>query len=45
MGTLSKQLKKYLANRTPEQEAEDKKLLDKWKNVGPTLEEYLKRLN
>lgn len=40
MKTLSKQLKEYLANRTPKQKVEDKELLDKWKNVGPTIKEY-----
>lgn len=45
MGTLSEQLKKYLATATPEQLEEDKKLLEKWKNVGPTVDEYLKDVN
>lgn len=39
------QLKEYLNNRTPEQKTEDDKLLDKWSNVGPTVEEYFKSLN
>lgn len=39
------QLKEYLNNRTPEQIEEDDKLLDKWSNVGPTVEEYFKSIN
>lgn len=39
------QLKEYINNRTPSQIEEDDKLLDKWSNVGPTVEEYFKSLN
>ena len=39
------QLKEYIKNRTPDQIEEDNKLLDKWNQVGPTVEEYFKSLN
>ena len=40
--TFLKQLQDYIANRTPEQAKEDEELLEKWANVGPTIDEYLK---
>lgn len=39
------QLKEYINNRTPSQIEDDDKLLDKWNNIGPTVEEYFKSLN
>ena len=39
---IYEQLKEYMANRTPEQAKEDEELLEKWANVGPTVDEYLK---
>ena len=45
MGTLSEQLKQYLATATPEQLEEDKKLMEQWKNVGPSVDEYLRGVN
>ena len=39
---IYEQLKEYMANRTPEQAKEDEELLEKWSNVGPTIDEYLK---
>lgn len=44
MGHLSKQLKQYLATATPEQLEEDRKLMEEWKNIGPTVEEYLQSI-
>ena len=44
MGHLSEQLKQYLATATPEQLEEDKKLLEEYKNIGPTVEEYLESI-
>lgn len=41
MGYLSEQLRQYLATATPEQLEEDRKLMEEWKNIGPTIEEYL----
>ena len=45
MGHLTEQLKQYLATATPEQLEEDKKLLEQWKNVGPSIDEYLRGIN
>lgn len=44
MGHLTEQLKRYLATATPEQLEEDKKLLEEYKNIGPTVEEYLESI-
>jgi hypothetical protein len=44
MGHLSEQLKRYLATATPEQLEEDQKLMEEWKNIGPTVEEYLQSI-
>lgn len=44
MGHLSEQLKQYLATATPEQLEEDRKLMEEWKNIGPTVEEYLQSI-
>ena len=44
MWHLSEQLKQYLATATPEQLEEDRNLMEKWKNIGPTVEEYLQSI-
>ena len=44
MGHLSEQLKQYLATATPEQLEEDRKLMEEWKHIGPTVEEYLQSI-
>ena len=44
MGHLSEQLKQYLATATPEQLEKDRKLMEEWKNIGPTVEEYLQSI-
>ena len=44
MGHLSEQLKQYLATATPEQLEEDRKLMEEYKNIGPTVEEYLQSI-
>ena len=44
MGHLTEQLKRYLATATSEQLEEDKKLLEEYKNIGPTVEEYLESI-
>ena len=44
MGHLSEQLKQYLATATPEQLEEDRKLMEEWKHIGPTIEEYLQSI-
>ena len=44
MAHLSEQLKQYLATATPEQLEEDRKLMEEWKNIGPTVEEYLQSI-
>ena len=41
---FAEQLREYMANRTSEQIMEDKKLLDKWAHVGPSIKEYFKGL-
>lgn len=41
---FAEQLKQYLKNTTPEQLAEDEKLLAKWSNIGPTVNEYIQNL-
>lgn len=45
MGHLSEQLKQYLATATPEQLEEDRKLMEEWKHIGPTVEEYLQSID
>ena len=45
MGHLSEQLKQYLATATPEQLEEDRKLMEEWKHIGPTVEEYLQSIS
>ena len=45
MGHLSEQLKQYLATATTEQIEEDRKLMEEWKNIGPTIEEYLQSID
>ena len=44
MRHLSEQLKQYLATATPEQLEEGRKLMEEWKNIGPTVEEYLQSI-
>ena len=44
MGHLSEQLKQYLATATLEQLEEDRKLMEEWKHIGPTVEEYLQSI-
>ena len=44
MGHLSEQLKQYLATATPKQLEEDRNLMEEWKNIGPTVEEYLQSI-
>ena len=44
MGHLSEQLKQYLATATPETLEEDRKLMEEWKHIGPTVEEYLQSI-
>lgn len=41
---LSEQLKEYLDKATPEQLAEDAKMLEEYNGVGPTIEEYFREL-
>lgn len=44
MKKLSEQLKEYLDKATPEQLAEDAKMLEKYNGIGPTVEEYFRGL-
>lgn len=40
MGYFSKQIKNYLLSASPEQLAEDRKLLEKYADIGPSVYEY-----
>lgn len=40
MGYFSEQLREYLANRTPEQKAEDEALMIEYAGCGPVLEDF-----
>ena len=44
MGKLLDALNNYLEDRTPEQIKEDNKLVEKYQNCGPTVEEYFENL-
>ena len=40
MGYFSEQLREYLANRTPEQEAEDEAIMIKYAECGPAMTDF-----
>ena len=40
-----KKMKEYLSSATPEELEEDRKEIEKWNKVGPTVSEYFKLLD
>lgn len=44
MGYFTEQLKKYLANATPEQLEKDYKELEEFNKIGPSFEEFFLEL-